>query len=68
MLYLVATFVFMSRPRSIYVVSLSSVSHFESHFYCQNHITSFQQTYLFSVHSLEYLLLFLDDNLYEESA
>ena len=27
-----------------------------------NHITSFKQTHLFSVHFLEYLLLFLDGN------
>ena len=27
-----------------------------------HHLTSFKQTYLFSVHFLEYLLLFLDDN------
>ena len=27
-----------------------------------NHITSFKQTYLFFVHFLEHLLLFLDDN------
>ena len=32
-----------------------------------NHITSFKQTYLFFVHFLEYLLLFLDNNVSEES-
>ena len=32
-----------------------------------NHITSFKQTYLFFVHYLECLLLFLDDNEDEES-
>ena len=30
------------------------------------HMTSFKQTYLFLVHFLEYLLLFLDDNVDEE--
>ena len=32
-----------------------------------NHKTSFKQMYLFFVHVLEYLLLFLDDNVDEES-
>ena len=32
-----------------------------------NHISSFKQTYLFFVHFLEYLLLFLVDNVHEES-
>ena len=32
-----------------------------------NHITSLKQTKLFFVHFLEYLLLFLDDNVDEES-
>ena len=32
-----------------------------------NHITSFRQTHLFFVHFLEYILLFLDDNMDEES-
>ena len=31
------------------------------------HITPLKQTYLFFVHFLEYLLLFLDDNVDEES-
>ena len=32
-----------------------------------NHITSFKQTYLFLVQFLEYLVLFLDNNVDEES-
>ena len=32
-----------------------------------NHITSFEQTYLVFVHYLEYLLLFVDDNVGERS-
>ena len=32
-----------------------------------DHMTSFKQTYLFFVNFLEYLLLFLDDNMDEES-
>ena len=32
-----------------------------------NHITLFKEIYLFFVHFLEYFLLFLDDNLNEES-
>ena len=32
-----------------------------------NYITSFKQKYLFIEHFLEYLLLFLDDNIDEES-
>ena len=31
-------------------------------FIVRYHITSFKQTYLFSVHFLEYLVLYLDDN------
>ena len=32
-----------------------------------NHITSLKETHLFFVHFLEYLLLFLNDNVDEES-
>ena len=32
-----------------------------------NHITSFKQAYLIFLHFLEYLLLFLDDNMDKES-
>ena len=32
-----------------------------------NHLTTCKQTHLFFVHFLEYLLLFLDDNVDEES-
>ena len=36
-------------------------------FIVTNHITSLKQTYLFFAKFLEYLLLFLDDNVYETS-
>ena len=52
----------MSRPRSIYVSYMLSIFHFQPHFYCD-----YQQTHLFFVCFLEYLLLFLDDSLDEES-
>ena len=55
----------ISSPRSIYVISVWSIFHFQPHFHC--HITSFKQTHLFFVHFLEHLLLFLDDNVDEES-
>ena len=48
-------FVFMPRPRSIYVFTLSLI------LTVINHITSLKQLYLFFVHFLECLLLFLDD-------
>ena len=32
-----------------------------------NHVISLKQTHLFFAHFLEYLLLFLDGNMYEES-
>ena len=35
-------------------------------FIAMNHITSLKQTNLFFVHFLEYLLLFLDDNVNEK--
>ena len=56
----------MSRPRSIFAISMLSVFHFQPHIHVISHITSFKQTYLFYVHFLEYLLLFLEDNLDEE--
>ena len=52
----------MSRSRSIYVVPF--VIFF---FIAVNHLTSLKQAYLFFVHFLECLLLFLDDNVDEES-
>ena len=54
------------RPRSIYVVSFYFVFDFQPHFIAMNHITSLKQTHLFFVHFLEYLLLFLDDNVNEK--
>ena len=63
----------MSWPRSIY-----AVSYFLSYLYdlffifsliciVINHMTSFKQKYLFFGHFLEYVLLFLNHNMVEES-
>ena len=57
----------MSRLRSIYLVFMWSVFHFQPDFNFINHITLFNQRYLFFAHFLEYLLLFLDDNVDEKS-
>ena len=51
----------MSRPSSIYDIFTCRT------FIFINHITSLKQTDLFFVHFLEYLLLFLDSNVDEES-
>ena len=56
----------MSRPMSLcrnffYLFFISSLI-----FIAINHITSLKQTHLFFVYFLEYLLLFLDDNLGQE--
>ena len=59
-------FVSISRPRSIYVVSMWSIFHFQPHFYSVNHIISVKQMHLFFVRFLEYLQLLLNDNLDEE--
>ena len=56
----------MSRPRSIYVVSIDLFFILSLIFIVINHKTSSKQTHLFVVHFLEYLL-FLDDNVDEES-
>ena len=56
-LYLV--FMSMPRPRSIHVVYMRSIFHFQSHFHC--HYSSLNQTCLFFVHILECLPLFLDN-------
>ena len=56
----------MSRPMSLcrnffYLFFISSLI-----FIAINHITSLKQTHLFFVYFLEYLQLFLDDNLGQE--
>ena len=58
---------FMSMSRSIYVVSMWSIFHFQPTFIVINYITSLRQTYLLFVRFLEYLLLFLDDNVDKKS-
>ena len=63
-------FVSMSRPLSIYAISLYLCDRFfifSLIFIVINHIISFKQTYMFLVHFLEYLPLFLYDNVHEES-
>ena len=56
----------MSRPRSIYVVSILFFI-FSLIFIVINHITSLKQTHLFFVHFLKYVVLFSDGNVDEES-
>ena len=57
----------MSKPRSIYIVYLYDLFFiFIFIFIVINHITLFKEAYLFFVHFLEYLLLFLDDNVDEK--
>ena len=57
----------MSKLRPIYVESMRSIFIFSLIFIVINHITSFRQTYLLFVHFLEYLLLFLGDDVGEKS-
>ena len=57
----------MSSIWFIYVVLCDLFFIFKIIFTVINHITSFKQTYLFFEHFLEYLLLFLDDNMDEQS-
>ena len=55
----------MCSHRFIYIVSLCSIFIFSVIVIAMNQITPLKQTYLFSVHFLEYTLLFLDDNVDE---
>ena len=55
----------MCSHRFIYIVSLCSIFIFSLIFIAMNQITPLKQTHLFSVHFLEYILLFLDDNVDE---
>ena len=57
----------MSRPKSIYVISLWLFFIFSIIFIVIDDMTSFKHNYLLFVHVLEYLLLFLDDNVDKES-
>ena len=56
----------MSMPRSVYDVLCDLLFVFSLIFMFINHIISLNQTHLFFVHFLEYLLIFLDDNEDEE--
>ena len=56
----------MSRPTSVYVVSIWSFFIFIFIFITINCIISLIQTHLFFCLFLEYVLLFLDDNVDEE--
>ena len=56
----------MSRPRFIYFKSMKSVFHFQPWFH-HNQSYDLKQTHLFWHHFLEYLLLFLDDDMGKES-
>ena len=55
----------MCRHTFIYIVSLCFIFIFSLIFIAMDQITPLKQTYLFSVHFLEYILLFLDDNVDE---
>ena len=64
--FIFSIFVSMYRPRSMsYLNDLFFICSLI--FIVINYITSFKQTYLFLVHFLEYLLLFLDDKVDEQS-
>ena len=60
-------FVSMSSPKSIYVYLYNLFSIFRLIFIVINHLMSLKQAHLFFVHILQYLLLFLNDNVDEES-
>ena len=56
----------MSRPRSVsYLCDLFFT--FSLIFIVVNHITSLKQMHLFFLHFLEYLLIFVENNVDEES-
>ena len=57
----------MSMLRLIYVLYCNLLFIFSLIFVVINHTTSLEQTHLFFVRFLEYLLLLLDDNADEES-
>ena len=61
----VSLFLSMSRLNSSYLFDLIFI--FSLIFIAINHITSLKQAHLFLVHFFEYLLLFLDDKVDEES-
>ena len=65
--FIFSILVSMSMPGPAYVVSMWSILIFSLIFIVINHITSLKQMDLFFVHFLEYLLLFLDDNVNEEN-
>ena len=58
---------FMSRPGRFVSYLCDLFFTFSLMFILINNITSFNQTYVFFVHSLEYFLLFFDDNVDKES-
>ena len=59
----------MSKPIGIFVEYLCDKFFiFSLIFIAINHITLFKQTYLFLVPFLEYLLLFLDDNVMKKAS
>ena len=57
----------MSRPRSIYVVYMWSIFHFQFYFLHNQSYTSIITDAIVFAHFLEYILLFLDDNVDEQS-
>ena len=65
--FIFSTLLTMSRPGSIYVVSISSNFHFSLIFIVINLIMSLKQTHLFFVHFLRISPIILDDKVEEES-
>ena len=59
-------FVSVSWPRSTYVIC-DLFFHFSLIFIVINHINAYKQRYFFFPYFLEYLQLFLDDNVDEEA-
>ena len=57
----------MCRPRSIFLYLCDLFFIISLFFIVINHIASLKQTYLFFVNFLEYLLLFLDDKVDENT-
>ena len=64
-LFTFSIFVLISSSRSIFAVSMWFIFHFYFHFHYN--IISLKQTHLFLERFLEYVLLYLDDNLDQEN-
>ena len=65
--FIFSVFVFMCRPRSIYVYLYILFFIFSLIFIAMNHMMSLKHSHLFFVHFKKYLLLFLDHNMDEKN-